>query len=138
MAEGKIDLKTAKGAIAGAAAGAIGERNYKAEEALKDAIKAAKTAGAKQSEVEAIVGSAVLNTIDRYGCDDAEPSITSSMPAKPPAPRGLARTLSKIGSERHSGEIKSDKHFLAGFASGLSEELAKESQEATKLEEATA
>lgn len=136
MAEGKIDIKTAKGAIAGAAAGALGERNYKAEEALRDAIKAAKTAGASVADCEKIVGSAILNTIDRYGCEDV-PITSPSKPYVAPV-RGLARTLSKIGSERHSGEVKSPKHFLAGFASGLSEELAKESQEAPELEEATA
>jgi len=122
MANGKIDLKTAKGAIAGAAAGALGERNYKAEEALRDSIRAAKTAGATVSDIEKIVGSAVMNTIDRYGCDE----MPLSAPKVEAPPRGLARTLSKIASARQGGAVKSQRHFIAGFAAGIAGELRKE------------
>jgi hypothetical protein len=113
--ETKIDVKVAKGALAGAAAGITGgDRNYRSEEAFRDALRAAKKAGATDAECEKIVGAAVVNSIDRYGGPIAVGESVEQ-------PRGLALTLSKIGSDQ-------SRHFLAGFAKGLADELKKEAR----------
>ena len=106
MADAKIDPKVAKGALAGAAAAcASGDKSWKAEEALRDALKAARNAGASEDECAKIVGNAVMNSIDRYG-----PASIGEGPMVDKEPRGLARTLTKIGSSA----------FTAGFLAASS------------------
>lgn len=104
MANGKIDAKVAKGALAAAAAAcAASDKNYRVEETFRDALKAARDSGASEDECAKIIGNSVLNSIDRYGGP-----VAMEVSKSPDEPRGLARSLSKIA-------------FAAGFSSASAE-----------------
>ncbi len=59
----KIDPKAAKGAVAGATLGVLGERNYQGENNLRAAIRAARKTGVGEEKVERLVGAALVGRI---------------------------------------------------------------------------
>ena len=109
-AEAKIDPKAAKGAVAGATVGLIGEKSWKAENNLRNVIRAAEKAGVGRAEIERLVGASILSDISP---EVLEPKTVS--PAYEDTLRGMAGVLSKIGS----GEGADRRLFMAGFVAGL-------------------
>jgi len=106
-----ISKDKAKGAVVGAAAGVVGDRNYKAEECLRDACRAARKAGVSEGEVHKLVGAAIVKgSIDRYGAMPVAAKEESE------DDRGIAGVLKTAGQ---------DSLFVAGFASGCQSEMAK-------------
>lgn len=110
----KPNPKVAKGALAGAAASfAQSDKNYRAEETFRDAIKAAKRAGCSDEECEKIIGSAVVTSVDRYG----DGPMAVGMDKDTPPPRGLEKTIQKLSSA---------KLFHVGFITGVGQEMQKQ------------
>jgi len=111
MANG-ISKDKAKGAVVGAAGGVIGERNYKAEDCLRDACRAARKAGVGEGEIHKLVGAAIVKgTIDRFGAMPVAAKETAE------DDQGIAGVLKNASQQ--------DGLFVAGFASGCREEMAK-------------
>lgn len=105
MPNGKPNVQVAKGALAGAAATfSSGDKNYRAEEAFRDALRTAKKAGCTEEECARIVGNAVVDSVDRFG----GPVAISS---EPPQAHGLEKTVEKLSARRL---------FHAGFVVGAS------------------
>lgn len=109
--ETKVDAKVAKGAIIGATAGIIGDRNYKAEDSLRTAIRIARKAGVKDDEIEKLIGGAILKGyLEPYSSGPIAMAEAKPMES---APYGLEAALGKVASAKTSLPLK--RTFLAGF-----------------------
>lgn len=90
----KIDPKAAKGAVAGAVVGVLGERNYQGETNLRDAIRAARKTGVGEEKVERLVGAALVGRIA------PKPSLSEDRPmTTEEGPKGLEGVLATKASQ---------------------------------------
>jgi hypothetical protein len=91
--EKKVNPSAAKGAVAGATVGAITDK-YKAEDALRDAIRVARKSKVDEGSIEGLVGATMVNHVaPKPEADDSAKEAPVAMGS-----HGLGNTLAEKAS----------------------------------------